>query len=1079
MSVLNRTFSSRFSTKSQVNGSVSSPASEVASHPSVDNGANKALAAIKDLMKRAAEDINESTISAVLDMIKHTGALDDRKMLLEHMLTFMANHPSGKIQNTLQTFVIKTLYNDLAHPPITFLGEYAFRTADGSNNNPDQPDMGKAGTPYARSVQQGGPLPRNQLPDAGLVFDTLLRRDGFRKHPAGLSALMFSFAALVIHSVFRTDHRNPQINMTSGYVDLAPLYGNDQATQDKIRIKDGRGLLHPDTFAEDRLLLLPPAVCVLLVLFNRNHNYIARRLLEINERGTWVDPSKESLSSPKLIKQDEGIQAIDISCLYVANAGFTEIFQIARLCNCTWFAVVVFSDYFSAILGLVRQGSSWSLEPFGEFREEDHQLFERGRGNACSVEFNCLYRWHATTALEDEEWIKRQFEKLFPGKDPEQITLQDFFKTAAMIEASEPTAEQWTFGDLSRQEDGTFKDSELARILMDATSHHAASFGARGTPSCMRINEIMGIESGRAWGVCSLNDFRKFLGLRTYSTFLEWNPDPKVAEAAEKLYGHIDNLELYVGLQAEEVKPLAPGAGLCPGYTIARAILSDAIALTRGDRFFNQDLTPYNLTAWGFADSQRDPNGWGFGSTLGRLFLRTLPGQYDEKSVYTWFPLVHPTTMETNLKNLGKLKDYSLERPKAADVKTTVSNYVEAGEVLRDNTVFATDYVQRAQEVIKGKGFFAATTDVEIHKQFLSALAPSAEAVDKIGEYFYTKTRELIEQNSLPFIGTNTRSVNIVRDVLKCVPVCWAASEIGGIQLKTKQNPHGVFTPRELYDMLGDIYQFVFLEIEPAKYMVTKQRVKGHVEQLSHCIKSSLGGVGNRMSIAGIFGTLFGTTKKKSGHSQLLKTLFEYGHSTDEVVNEILALMVGATVELSLALTNVVNLLISEEHGTFQAQARSVDTKDITGLDAYVVEALRIDPPFAGVYRTATKEHTVGSLSVREGERLFVDIASANQNDEAFPNPTIFDATRSPPERYLRGDIAFKVIGAEIAPKPIVQVLRAILSFNNVRRGPNQCGQLPRFQDASLPQLRYVYLNEKQFRSPWPTSLVVLYDVPA
>jgi linoleate 10R-lipoxygenase len=45
---------------------------------------------------------------------------------------------------------------------------------------------------------------------------------------------MFSFAALVIHSVFRTDHKNPNINLTSGYVDLAPLYGNDQAMQDQV-----------------------------------------------------------------------------------------------------------------------------------------------------------------------------------------------------------------------------------------------------------------------------------------------------------------------------------------------------------------------------------------------------------------------------------------------------------------------------------------------------------------------------------------------------------------------------------------------------------------------------------------------------------------------------------------------------------------------------------------------------------------------------------------------------------------------------------------------------------------------------
>ncbi|KAG1732625.1 uncharacterized protein EDB91DRAFT_1009067, partial [Suillus paluster] len=60
--------------------------------------------------------------------------------------------------------------------------------------------LGKAGTPYARSVQQSNPLPHNQMPNAGLVFDTLLRRDKFIEHPQGLSSLMFSFAALVIHS---------------------------------------------------------------------------------------------------------------------------------------------------------------------------------------------------------------------------------------------------------------------------------------------------------------------------------------------------------------------------------------------------------------------------------------------------------------------------------------------------------------------------------------------------------------------------------------------------------------------------------------------------------------------------------------------------------------------------------------------------------------------------------------------------------------------------------------------------------------------------------------------------------------
>jgi linoleate 10R-lipoxygenase len=62
------------------------------------------------------------------------------------------------------------------------------------------------------------------------------------------------------------------INETSSYVDLAPLYGNNEETLNMIRVPNGRGLLLPDTFAEERLLLFPPACCALLVLFNRNHN---------------------------------------------------------------------------------------------------------------------------------------------------------------------------------------------------------------------------------------------------------------------------------------------------------------------------------------------------------------------------------------------------------------------------------------------------------------------------------------------------------------------------------------------------------------------------------------------------------------------------------------------------------------------------------------------------------------------------------------------------------------------------------------------------------------------------------------
>ena len=161
--------------------------------------------------------------------------------------------------------------------PIT----YAARSADGSGYNPLFPNMGKAGTAYARTVPPSKPRAPQSLPDPGLVFDTLLKRrsqgaesadDGFVPHPGGVSSLFFSFADLIIHCCFETDHTNWARNKTSSYLDLSPLYGSSQKESDTVRRHDGTGRLYEDVFVDTRVLLMPPSVCALLVLFCRNHN---------------------------------------------------------------------------------------------------------------------------------------------------------------------------------------------------------------------------------------------------------------------------------------------------------------------------------------------------------------------------------------------------------------------------------------------------------------------------------------------------------------------------------------------------------------------------------------------------------------------------------------------------------------------------------------------------------------------------------------------------------------------------------------------------------------------------------------
>lgn len=73
---------------------------------------------------------------------------------------------------------------------------------------------------------------------------------------------------------------------------------------DAIRQHD-RGLLKPDTFAEERLKFQPPGICIYLVMYNRFHNYVAQQLLEINENGRFSLPYPEHSEQWRNLKPEE------------------------------------------------------------------------------------------------------------------------------------------------------------------------------------------------------------------------------------------------------------------------------------------------------------------------------------------------------------------------------------------------------------------------------------------------------------------------------------------------------------------------------------------------------------------------------------------------------------------------------------------------------------------------------------------------------------------------------------------------------------------------------------------------------
>ena len=78
--------------------------------------------------------------------------------------------------------------------------------------------------------------------------------------------------------------------------------------------------------------------------------------------------------------------------------------------------------------------------------------------------------------------------------------------------------------------------------------------------------------------------------------------------------------------------------------------------------------------------------------------------------------------------------------------------------------------------------FFIASNDASRaerqQREVLKALLPSEEAFEKIGEFFYQKTRSLMHSKAFSLSDKGVMNVDVVRDVLRFVPLHWAATEI-------------------------------------------------------------------------------------------------------------------------------------------------------------------------------------------------------------------------------------------------------------------------------------------------------------
>ncbi|KAJ3839678.1 heme peroxidase [Lentinula raphanica] len=1044
------------------------------------------------------------SLPSIEDALKHPDSINDHDLLLENLLTLMSELGTSKDKNyqkisaQLQQITIDFLYKDLPHPPSGYLAlppfsetptteaptstvpgtyvNYAYRSADGSYYNPLIPSMGQAGTPYARSVPGSLQTNLKNLPDAGLVFDMLLKRptkaegsgeeaDGFTPHPGGVSSLFFALADLIIHCIFNTNSRNSTVNDASSYLDLSVLYGSSEKDVQSVRRKDpqgrpdGTGKLYEDVFADGRLLLMPPAVCALLIVFSRNHNFIAQRILDINEWGTYTNPDSLKATIEKASSDQERQNA-----LRALQAQDDEIFHRSRLVNCGFFMKVILGDYVGAILGLARDGSNWRLDPLMEMRRLSHEFAPRGEGNVVSLEFNLLYRWHATLSRQDKAWTEKLFKETLQQDGInvkfDQLQPAQFFKAAAKVLNVNKDVRTWTFDGLKRDADGRFSDADIAKILQDSTSYRAGAYRARGIPEVLRVIEVLGIEQARGWGACSLNEFRKFIGLKPYNSFKEWNNDDSVARAAEVLYKDIDNLELHVGMQAEQAKTPGPGAGLCPGYTISRSILADAVCLTRGDRFLTVDFTPFNLTTWGFADCQypTSPDG-SFGGMLTKLLFRHFPAYYPARSAYAHFPFLDPVYMQEQLQKRGTADQYIWTRPRppvgvSTGEVTIIDNYDEVAKILSTPQDWKSSYETKLGTVVAGLKN-PKLPDMTLVNKLLH------DSSNKWPSFFAQETQNLIRTKSVAHSGSiaKMKFVDIVSDVINVLPVRWICQELAGLEL-------GAEYPESKYiTELQDVCRYVFLDFEPVYDWQLRESSIAFFREFNKDVRLHL-----ETESGFISNTLSHFKKHLPKRPAFLDKLHKEGHDLriDELATALFCAVVPTAAHWAQDVAHIVNHYIEASRVEERAELVAlVKAGRIAGRATDLIKnALVNDPAVFSVPRTAQKGTSIArqdGSNVTAGETVFLNIMAANES-----------RSKGQPGIHTAGEHGY-LLSAEFFEQVTPVVVAEILALSNLQRAPGNSGVFSRFTQHLHGVPEQVYIDAHGGLTPFPTSLIVSY----
>lgn len=582
--------------------------------------------------------------------------------------------------------------------------------------------------------------------------------------------------------------------------------------------------------------------------------------------------------------------------------------------------------------------------------------------------------------------------------------------------------------------------------------------------------------------------FRQYLNLKPYESFEEWCEDKDTARAAELLYSHIDNLELYPGLMAECTKPPIPGSGVCPGQTTGRGILDDAVALVRGDRFLSYDFNSNTLTNWG-ASKLGDIPGGAYGGMLPKIIFNGLPTAFTGTSSYALMPFYTPKAVAGMLKANKVIDKYDLQRPRSDGAPVAVHTQEGCKHVLGDTESFRVVNASAVRPCATNSNKRDSVMKLDgpkIHEDRLDTLQhifleSGFEA--NVTKFFRAKAAQLISQCSLKY-HTARRSIDIVRDVANVVPVMWLA-ERSAIPIKSPTTPHGLLAIPELLDIYQVISMYQSFNISPINEWKLREGSNDGTSTLRKILEAHL------KTQQGFKEKIVDWMAKDSAYEvgpdadRIFHALNKTKLPMDSLVDACIRMAAPVAGNITQQASLLIDLFLSQGYEQYKERiielAHQDDEASDREMQGFVFEGIRHANAVPGLPLVATKPTTIqdgarGAVHVNADHTVFLATSLSAMDPATFPEPEKLNPHRPVEDYALLTRSLHPYYGARFVGPSIAAILKEVFKLKNLRRAKGRAGRFTKieYEIAGVKTIQYLDANAKE--SPIPTTLSLEYD---